>query len=520
MMPTMVTAALFLVAPALGTAVGGDLPSTTTVIVHGYSPNEKGAWVQGLAAAVIGRTQGVGSVYRYTGATGEWTLVPDAGGDGSAKHVVLIFNWVPESDGPDAGPNWNYAQAAGDALVAMLRDPAYGAGRPGPSDLLGTGEGARAVHFIGHSRGACVISEAILRLALADISVDQMTTHDPHPVNGTLDARYNFNWGDPVPVRWSNVSWADNFWRADGGGLINGLDFDGTHLDHAFNTNLSESALNCCGYSFAHSDVHLWYHGTVDLSANPSDGEQTITNQMRATWWPQGYTQRGFYYSAIGGGAADRPAIDAGVDPPTESAPSVWNGAFEQGSRAGWLHHGGGGGAIIQSGSNWFVRLSSSNSTITHNRAFLPEQPLMLSMKLRRIGAAATDDIVRIAMQREEDAQPVPIAAALWPVSTLTTAFAEVDVSVPAQFRGRTLRLSITLDGGAGSIDSQIEIDDVVITPGGMIGDFNGDTMVDGDDLGSLLGAWGPCPGCSEDLTGDGVVDGDDLGSLLGGWTG
>lgn len=46
--------------------------------------------------------------------------------------------------------------------------------------------------------------------------------------------------------------------------------------------------------------------------------------------------------------------------------------------------------------------------------------------------------------------------------------------------------------------------------------DFNGDGMVDGADLGSLLGQWGG-PG-SADLDGSGSVDGADLGLLLGAW--
>ncbi|MFG0274104.1 MAG: choice-of-anchor tandem repeat NxxGxxAF-containing protein [Phycisphaerales bacterium] len=48
--------------------------------------------------------------------------------------------------------------------------------------------------------------------------------------------------------------------------------------------------------------------------------------------------------------------------------------------------------------------------------------------------------------------------------------------------------------------------------------DLTGDGVVDGADLGLLLGAWGPCAGCPADLTGDGVVDGADLGLLLGAW--
>jgi hypothetical protein len=46
--------------------------------------------------------------------------------------------------------------------------------------------------------------------------------------------------------------------------------------------------------------------------------------------------------------------------------------------------------------------------------------------------------------------------------------------------------------------------------------DLNGDGVVDGADLGLLLGAWGGSG--PADLNGDGVVDGADLGLLLGAW--
>jgi hypothetical protein len=47
--------------------------------------------------------------------------------------------------------------------------------------------------------------------------------------------------------------------------------------------------------------------------------------------------------------------------------------------------------------------------------------------------------------------------------------------------------------------------------------DLNGDGAVNGDDLGILLGAWGPGSGAA-DLNHDGYVDGTDLGRLLGEW--
>jgi hypothetical protein len=45
--------------------------------------------------------------------------------------------------------------------------------------------------------------------------------------------------------------------------------------------------------------------------------------------------------------------------------------------------------------------------------------------------------------------------------------------------------------------------------------DLNLDGVVNGADLGGLLGAWG---GPDGDLNGDGVTNGADLGSMLGAW--
>ncbi len=52
------------------------------------------------------------------------------------------------------------------------------------------------------------------------------------------------------------------------------------------------------------------------------------------------------------------------------------------------------------------------------------------------------------------------------------------------------------------------------------LGDLNDDGVVDGADLGALLGAWGECtsPPCAADLDCDGIVSGADLGALLGKW--
>ncbi|MBM4111399.1 MAG: hypothetical protein FJ254_08610 [Phycisphaerae bacterium] len=50
--------------------------------------------------------------------------------------------------------------------------------------------------------------------------------------------------------------------------------------------------------------------------------------------------------------------------------------------------------------------------------------------------------------------------------------------------------------------------------------DLTQDGVVNGADLGFLLGAWGACSGCAADLNDDGSVDGADLGLMLGAWGG
>jgi hypothetical protein len=499
----------------------GTPPPVTTILTHGYSIDSKGAWVQGMAQAIIARAGG-GSVYRYIGPGPQWMYVPVAGADGSNQAIVLIFNWVNESAGPDNGPNWNYAQAAGDALHAALRDPRFsGAPSTPPADLIAD----RAVHFIGHSRGACVNSEAIIRLARDDIIVDHMTTLDPHPVDGTLDAPLDFDWNDPTPARWSNVNWADNYWRADGGGF-NALDFDGIPIDGAFNTQLSESALNCCAYAFAHSDVHLWLHGTIDLAAPPNacDGEECINETMRNTWWPEGYAERGWFYSILGGGSEQRPVIGPATAP--TATPIIVNGDFDNASHAGWSFHGGAvGGQIINESGAAFLRIGAgigSAPFARHNRFFLPIGSSAVELDTRVIAAAnATGAVLQIALTDQNGTttivadDPIASAAGGW--------IADRQFAIPPSIpRGRTYSLTLSIiSNGAASAVLGVDNIDILIAPS-IPGDVNGDGCVDVDDLVAVILAWGVCPlppqSCDADADGNGVVDVDDLIVVILNW--
>ncbi len=146
------------------------------------------------------------------------------------------------------------------------------------------------LHLIGHSRGGSVITEMARLLGAQGIWVDQVTTLDPRPVA---------LFGDAAVTSWANVLFADNFWQNLGDGFIVP---NGQAVFGAYNRKLLD--LNG-GYSSSHSDVHLWYHGTIDLATPASDTQATITATQRSTWWTStemAGAAAGFLYSLIGGG--------------------------------------------------------------------------------------------------------------------------------------------------------------------------------------------------------------------------
>ncbi len=74
-------------------------------------------------------------------------------------------------------------------------------------------------------------------------------------------------------------------------------------------TEFTERALR--GHNDNHSNVHVWYHGTIDLRTpatyfdSISKKNITITTAMRQTWWSTGESRgqfAGFHHSRLGGG--------------------------------------------------------------------------------------------------------------------------------------------------------------------------------------------------------------------------
>ncbi len=99
-------------------------------------------------------------------------------------------------------------------------------------------------------------------------------------------------------TNWANVLYADNYWQTIGGFFVP----TGQSVSGAYNRKLVSLS---GGYSSPHSDVHLWYHGTIELTTPASDTGASISATQRTAWWTadeMAGAGAGFRYSLIGGG--------------------------------------------------------------------------------------------------------------------------------------------------------------------------------------------------------------------------
>src|SRR5207244_4266481 len=192
--------------------------------------------------------------------------------------ILIALDWSTLSSG--AVPTTDIAAQTAAALLSTNLIP----------DLNGHALAEFPLHFAGHSRGGSVITETARVLGAEGVWVDHVTTLDPRPVS---------QFGDPSMKNYANILFADNYWQNV---PTNFLDPTGQAIAGAYNRQLTN--LNG-GYSSSHSDVHLWYHGTIDLVTPATDTQASITTAERQTWWTAfeaAGTKTGFLYSLIGGG--------------------------------------------------------------------------------------------------------------------------------------------------------------------------------------------------------------------------
>jgi pimeloyl-ACP methyl ester carboxylesterase len=254
------------------------LVTGVTIITHGFGANVD-SWINGMTTAITTTYPNIdAAIYKIT--------ATDNSGVGNA--ITVSYAGQVGASHPLSGPT------SKDPEIIVLVDWSQMAGSVSdPSQHRGTAEIAPALasaitksglitplgstfsltslplHLIGHSRGGSLMSALGNEFAQQGIAVDQLTLLDPHPVNSDSHGGL---WGDASIHLYDNILFADNYYRQDGTGPFASFDFDGEPVTGAFNLQLPEQILDDGAYASEHSDVHLWYHGTI---ADLSDGEET-----------------------------------------------------------------------------------------------------------------------------------------------------------------------------------------------------------------------------------------------------
>lgn len=270
-----------------------------TVITHGLNGNADG-WVTGMANEIP-------KYYRFPGASYTFYklyFIPVSGGyqltwvrlSGNAPsatdsgEIIIAFDWSQLAD----GSSFNTYQIA-TVLASQLMNPSF------ISEMNGHALSELPIHLIGHSRGGSVMCQTSFLLGTNGVWIDHLTTLDPHPLN---DPNFPFDGflysaQDAPCATYQNILFHDNYWQNDAF-FIYGEPVSGAYVRQLLNLN--------GGYNSDHSNVHLWYHGTLDFDNPASDGDPAnpqITGTERNSWWDsyENYgVNAGFLYSLIGRG--------------------------------------------------------------------------------------------------------------------------------------------------------------------------------------------------------------------------
>jgi hypothetical protein len=303
-----------------------------TIITHGADGDVTG-WVSAMADSIPAYFQN-----RYPGFSTNftvYTLVLTTDGKGNyfyqwsrdrggsptntdTGEIIVKLDWSQMAQLGSAYDTSTYKVASIASYVIMQTNAI--------ADLNGHALAEYPIHLVGHSRGGSLMSQISYLLGTNGIWTDQLTTLDPHPLNNDGNNDFPFTTVDAPVHTYSNVLFHDNYWQNQG--FL--IDPNGEPVAGAYVRNLN-SAVITGGYNATssispyHSNVHLWYYGTINLATpntNNDDGEVvTIDSTTRENWWApyESYgTNAGFLYSLIGGG--DRTSLDYPLGLPSDPA--------------------------------------------------------------------------------------------------------------------------------------------------------------------------------------------------------
>jgi Ca2+-binding RTX toxin-like protein len=264
-----------------------------TLLAHGYNGNVTG-WVAAAADAIEER---VGdddvSVYtlRVQASNGQLAVTGFAADSGEADfrttragELVVKLDWSSVSNGA-------YTTQA---VARVVTD--YFLSEQGDVPALAT----LPLHLVGHSRGASLVTAMSRQLGEVGVWVDQVTSLDPHPVDG-VDDYFGVSFGDERMATYDNVTFADDYWRTDGN--PNNTDFDGESVQGTYQGNLN-STVQQNFFVSAHGAVPAYYVGTIDEDTGDG-GDHPVLSAWYGGANPD-KDETGYVFSRLGGVA--RPA--------------------------------------------------------------------------------------------------------------------------------------------------------------------------------------------------------------------
>jgi hypothetical protein len=266
--------------------------ASITVLIHGHQ-GTTGGWVSAAADAIaqrVGERQTSQYILKITNNSGDlavesFTLDEGPGlRNSTTGEAIVKLDWTDVDNGDYS--TTDVGEVVGEYLLKSHGDLPALAGLP--------------LHLVGHSRGGSMVSAISRYLGAAGVWVEQNTFLDPVAVEELFGFGY-----DDLPLRvYSNVIFADNYWRDDGNRFD--ADPDGQDVDGAHNVDLDDTVQEDHVVS-AHMGVTAYYHGTIDTDAVFNRDHPVLSD-----WYGDGEPERdetGFYFSRLVGGARPKEGL-------------------------------------------------------------------------------------------------------------------------------------------------------------------------------------------------------------------
>ncbi|MCA9078103.1 MAG: hypothetical protein KDA93_23945, partial [Planctomycetaceae bacterium] len=253
--------------------------SNVTIVTHGFNSNADG-WVNAMTNEVIARVAAESAFAVSDVAKYEMTVT----GSGATLTQESVESYATAASGETViRLDWS-------ALAGTLFNQQGGTSTDEVAPIIASSifgsyswmvEGA--LHLIGHSRGASLMTALAVELGESGVWVDQTTFLDPHPRTAAEASDPDY----PMDIP-ESVAFADGYWR-QGSGTLNP---DGEDVEGAFNIQLNEAHFSggTVGYGGlfsvdTHADVHLWYHGTTDNIDGFNDSEESVAAADAGYWY-------------------------------------------------------------------------------------------------------------------------------------------------------------------------------------------------------------------------------------------